>query len=320
MAMNENDLLIRVPENEFDKLLQREQVLSDVEQNLKPWINLMRDLVNYGTNLIPRCFGSSPRSLADAVVLGILLRQFVAMLDGAEVLLSNGAVHAAKLQMRALFESTVYIHWILLGDAEKKCDYYYVHNLLRKRLWAERAQGTSAVGQQFIAIMNTIGVQQSQEAAAAAAQQLPEIDRVLGLPKFALINADFDSRKGRKNDVNWYVPLGPRTLRAVSESIGKQAEYVLIYSGGSEVMHGSNYDHHVEFTTGRITFSPIRYLKDFGWVYHYSATLTLGMYRRILEAYRAGEIPSFNRKYMEKWRKDFMNVPNVTINSIETTI
>jgi Family of unknown function (DUF5677) len=318
--VSDEHLLISVPETEFKGLLDRDRVISDVNEQLKVWTHLMRDIVNYGTNLIPRCFGSSSRSLADAVVLGILLRQAVAMLDGAEVLLSNGAVHAAKLQMRALLEVSLYIHWILLSDTEKKADYYYVHNLRRKRLWAERLQGTSAAGQDFIAMMNAVGVPMSQEAADFAKQQTTEIDRVLAQPKFAQISVDFDNYRRGKGDLSWYVPLGPRNLRVIAKDVSKLAEYVMVYSGASEVMHGSNYEQHVSFSAGRISFTPIRYLKDFGTVYHFSVTFAFQIYRRILEMYRPGEIAAFNRKYLENWRRHYMNIPKVMINSVPTTI
>ena len=89
----------------------------------------------------------------------ILLRQAVAMLDGVGILLANGATHAANLQMRALFEASVYMDWILLNDSERKADYYYVHNLRRKRIWALRTQPGSPESQEFITMMNKAGVQ-----------------------------------------------------------------------------------------------------------------------------------------------------------------
>jgi len=42
------------------------------------------------------------------------------MLDGVEVLLSNGASYTAQLQLRALLEASIYIEWILKGDGDKK--------------------------------------------------------------------------------------------------------------------------------------------------------------------------------------------------------
>ncbi len=113
-------MLIKVGENEFKPLLDRDKVTPDIKEHLSPWIDLILDLTNYSSLLIPRCFSSSARDLKDAVVLAILLRQVVAMLDGIEVLLSNGAVHAAQLQLRALLEASVYIAlWEIVRLFEK---------------------------------------------------------------------------------------------------------------------------------------------------------------------------------------------------------
>ncbi len=58
--------------------------------------------------------------MKDIIVLGTLTRQVVAMLDGLELLLANGAVYVAGLQSRALFEASVYIDWILKDDTERR--------------------------------------------------------------------------------------------------------------------------------------------------------------------------------------------------------
>jgi len=113
-------MLIKVRESEFKPLLDRDKAVGDVKKHLNQWIDLIRDVTDYGANLIPMCFSSSDRTLKDAVVLAILLRQVVAMLDAIQVLLSNGAVHAAHLQLRALFEASIYIDWILESDSRKR--------------------------------------------------------------------------------------------------------------------------------------------------------------------------------------------------------
>jgi len=211
-------MLIRKRENEFKPLLDSEQIVADVKEHLKPWVDLLRDITNYGTNLIPRCFSSSDRGLKDVVVIAILLRQTVAMLDGVEILLSKGASHAAHLQMRALFEASVYIGWILDGDSERKAQYYYVHNLRRKRVWASRIQVTSVEAREFNAILKESGAQLNDQDREAAARQIREIDRVLSQPKFLEINKQFDkSRKGKKYDPPWYAPLGEQSLGTMAK-------------------------------------------------------------------------------------------------------
>jgi hypothetical protein len=127
-----------IPDDPHKGLLDDESASKIASEQLKPWTNLLRDLANYGSNLIPRAYSSSGKTLGDVVVIGILLRQVVAMIDAIEILLGRSAVHAATLQLSALFEASVYIEWMLAGDRETKAAYYYVHNLLRLRLWAMR--------------------------------------------------------------------------------------------------------------------------------------------------------------------------------------
>ncbi len=322
--MKRTDMLIKVPESEFKPLIDRERSLADVKEHMGPWIDLIRDVVNYGSNLIPRCFSSSKRNWADLVVIAILLRQVVAMLDGAEVLLSAGAVHAAILQMRALFEASVYIEWILKGDPEKRAIYYYAHNLRRKRHWAMITQSGSPESNDFAETMNESIVKMTvpirDELKESAKKQIEDIDRVLSQSKFVEVNKEFEQfSKQKKHDVAWYVPLGKKSFRAIAREVGMGSMYELFYSSASGVMHTSSYDQHVKFGMGEVTFQPIRHLEDFQQVLHFSVSMAQHAYRRVLEVYRNGELPAFSKKYMEKWRRESINFLKIEYEAGGTT-
>jgi hypothetical protein len=143
-----------IPEDPYKGLLDDEGATAFASEQLKTWTNLLRDLANYGSHLIPRAYSSSGKTLGDAVLVGTLLRQLVAMIDAIEILLCRSAVHAATLQLGAMFEASVYIDWMRAGDRENKAAYYYVHNLLRLRLWAMRVQSDTAESSSFKDIMN----------------------------------------------------------------------------------------------------------------------------------------------------------------------
>lgn len=306
------DLLIKVGESAHPGFLDRDTVIADIRAHLKPWSNLIQDVTNYGSNLIPRCFTSSERQLKDAVIIAILLRQVVAMLDGVEILLSNGACHVSQLPARALFEASVYIDWILQGDSERKSLYYYVHNLRRMRLWARRTQAGSPESEAFMEATKKYGFQLTDDVQRSSKRQLEQIDNVLSQPKFAEVSADFDScRKGRKHDPAWYVPLGPRTLWALAEAVDKVSQYLVLYSPASDVMHGSSYERHVAIGKGEITFQPIRSLEGFETVLRFSVGDAFATYRRILEEYRPGELQLFSKKYLEKWQEAFLTFPPI---------
>lgn len=306
------DLLIKVGEPAHPGLLDRDGVISDIKEHLKPWCKLIEDVTNYGSNLIPRCFISSERQLKDAVVLAILLRQVVAMLDGVDILLSNGACHVSQLPARALFEASVYIDWILQGEAERKSLYYYVHNLRRLRVWAKRTQSGSPEAEAFLAATKKYGFKLADEVQASSGKQLEQIEKVLSQPKFAEISADFDRlRKGKKYDLAWYVPLGPKSLSALAKAVDKVAQYLVLYSPASDVMHGSSYERHVLIGKGDITFQPIRSLEGFETVLRFSVGDAFGTYRKILQEYRPGELPVFGRTYLEKWQQTFLHFPPI---------
>jgi len=312
-------MLIKVPESEFKPLLDRDRTLADVKEHLQPWLRLIRDITSYGTNLIPRCMVSSDRKLADAIILATLLRQGVAMLDGIEILLSNGAVYAANLQMRALFEASVYIDWILQGDTERKAAYYYVHNLRRMRIWANRSQAGSPEWQDFLSVVNDFGIRVHDELRDSDKTKILEIDQALSQPKYLAINKEFDEhRKGRRYDPAWYTPLllkERRSLGTLSKAVGRESQYRLLYSGASEVMHASNYGHHVKFGAGKLTPVPIRFLEGFDIVLSFSLSTAIQTYRTVLGRYRSDELSNFARKYVENWQNEFRNMPKVKYRS-----
>ena len=57
------------------QILNREMVESEIGKYFSESLGLIEDLVNYRTNLIPRCFGSSETELHDVVINISLLKQ-----------------------------------------------------------------------------------------------------------------------------------------------------------------------------------------------------------------------------------------------------
>jgi len=125
-------------EKEFRQIIDREKHKQDARQIFHKQIELLVDLVNYGSNLMVRAYDSSKKKLEDVIVIGVLLKQVISMMDATEILASHGSPQPAFLQARSAFEASIYIDWILKSEAEKKAKYYYVSNLRNVRLWTLR--------------------------------------------------------------------------------------------------------------------------------------------------------------------------------------
>jgi hypothetical protein len=235
------------------------------------------------------------------------------MLDAAEVLISSGAVYASNLQVRAIFEAAVYIEWTLGRDGDRKAIHYYVRNLRQQRVWAARLLPGSVEAQEFgywrPAWRSDTEIEKVRE---AAKEQIEAIDKHLSNPKYVAINQEFERiAQKRHHEVSWYTPLGFSSFRKIAADVGKLREYTVIYGGGSEAMHASNYKHHLTIGDGEVVFEPLRHLEGFTAIFSFALSIVFGAYRRMLTEYRPGELTVFNKKYVETWRKTFLNLPQI---------
>jgi hypothetical protein len=304
-----------MPEKPFKPLLHRELHSHDAKEHYHAQIELLKDVVNYGTNMVPACFNSSTRNLGDIVVITVLLKQVVMMLDAFQILITEACTEAALLQCRALFEASIYLEWMLSSDAEKKALYYYVANVRREQMWVKRGIPGNVEQNKFFENLGEFGntlEKTKDKLAVEAPSRLVDIEKFLANEPYYSVNAEFDAAKGsRPYDPAWYVPLGKRSVRSLATAVDRLHEYEIFYSQTSETMHASKHTSHIKMSKGHITFEPIRHLEGLSTNLSFSLSVVFHTYKRVLECYRPGQLPEFNKRYAECWREAFMNIPNV---------
>lgn len=240
-------------------ILNREESRAVVEEHFAKQIDLLRDLANYGSNLIVRAFNSSEKKMVEVVVCGVLLKQIVAMVDAVEVLLASGCNHASFLPARAALESSLYLDWILADNSERRATCYIVSTLRDKRLWAERVVPGTIEEAAFTQIAKTLGldIYASRPTLAHDAQShLAEIHRILAQPELQAIDQEFAAkRKKRKCDPAWYELDGLKSIRQLADAVGRLAEYEFFYSKGSQVTHTGSYNDHIRISMAKLDSS-----------------------------------------------------------------
>lgn len=295
-------------------ILDRETSVVHIKEHFAHTVELVREVVNYGSNLIPRCFVSSDRKILDIVILGALLKQAVTMLDAIEILVSQGAVLAAYLQARSLFEARLYLAWILEKDTERRAKQYFVWQKREEALWAKRSIPGTAEHKRFRTACDRLlspGKPTVSEDEAKA--QLENIKRLLDSSEFSEINSEFDKLKkhGKDFDVSWYCPRGPSTLADMARRMNLSGEYMLFYNTFSKATHCQEFRRHVSIERNVVKLQPIRHLEGIKTLLNVSISYALTIYEMILKRYRPGELSNFGRKYKNEWRERFMNIPTV---------
>lgn len=296
-------------------ILNRSESKAVVDKHFADQTALLRDLADYGSNLVIRAFDSSPKRMAEIVVCGVLLKQVVAMVDAVEVLLSAGCGHAAYLPARAAFEASIYADWMLFSDGERKAACYLVANYRDERRWTSKAIAGTLEEAAFTQIAKSAGVDIHEgrpTLGAEATAHLAEVDRILLQPDLHAIDLEFSKAKGkRKRDLEWYEMNGLQSIRQVAEAVGRLPEYEFFYSRGSQVTHTGSYKDHLRFANAQVRFKPIRHVESLTMLLNFVVGISLGTYRRVLTTYRHGELPAFSRKYLQDWRGPFQSVLDV---------
>jgi hypothetical protein len=304
--------------NAHPLILDRETPARQVAEHFSKTVWLLQDLVNYGSNLIPRCFESSNKTAIDVVILVALAKQAVTHLDGFEIHVSHGAILASHLSARALLEASLYVSWVLQSDTERRARQYYVWNLRQNRAWGRRlvpgttehAAFTSSL-QATPSLPDLASLPAIHTKVTEAQNQIAAIDQQLALPVYKAINDEFDRIKRSTHDLPWHAPWGAKSIRQMADQLNRLAEYDLFYSTLSDVAHSSAFRKHVSIDGVQVNFEPIRQLESIDTVCRPAVGNALRLYRELLGHYRPGELENLSRKYQDEWRTAFLTMPGV---------
>ncbi len=302
-------------EQELTSIINRIDSELNAQTSYSKQIELLIDLVNYGSNLIVRAYTSSKKDIDDIVIIAVLLKHIVQMLDGIQVLISAGNAHAATLQTRSAFEAYLCMIWILKGDSKRKARFYYVSEIRKQRKWALLAMPKTQEREKFMETYKAFDFAQAinwDKLAEIAKNNLSAIDSILSQPSLKPINDLIE--KTKQND--WYKSLGMQSIKQIAKEVDELAIYDLFYTKFSDVMHASSYREQIGIENHRITFEPVRYLADAQIVILLGCHVALHGYQTILEHYRRGELPNFKQKYIIDWREPMLHNPVVNYDNV----
>lgn len=308
-----------MPETPLTAILNREEATKHAQDNFADQIALLRDLANYGSNLVARAYNSSEKDLPSIVACGVLLKQVVAMIDAVYLLVTAGTVHAAFLPARAAFEASIYLDWLLFSDTQRKATAYVVSNYRDERLWIARVTKGTVEAAIFDALSKSVGLDihaRRPTLAADAAKRLSEINRILAQNDLAGMDKEFNQAKGqkRKYDPEWYQLCGAKSIREVAKQVGRLIEYEYFYSKGSQVTHTASYKDHIRITGRQVQFKPIRNLEEIDTLLNFIINISLRSFENTLKYYRPRELQAFRTKYINDWRKPFLSTKSIKYN------
>ena len=298
------------------QLLDREKIDTFVAENLAPTIDLLRELVDYGVQLINSC-AVRGGSLADLVIMAHFFKHAITMLDAVEIQVSRGSVFSAGVSARSMLEAYIYLAWILDEDTESRGRQFYVWHLRQERAMTRRVIPGTPEHDDFKKYAAAFPDMKDPVKRVALGAEAPEqdaaISAILTNSNNKSINDAFDKLKRRPFDVPWYRPGGPCSIANMARKLKLDAEYYFFYSEFSDICHAGAFSKHVKVVGKVVIFEPIRSPEGFRTLVNVVATLALRIFRLVITKYFPEDVESFNRNYITQWRTRFLSVPEVVV-------
>jgi hypothetical protein len=295
-------------ETQNPNMLNRDEARVFIKQYFQDQLDVMEELVNYGTHLMPRCFTSSDKGITDAIIIFVLVKHIVEMLDATHILLIDASVLASYLQARSMLESGFYLEYILedKDKTETRAKHYYVWNQKKHLFFSESSLERQKGSKGYLDELEETTEDQEakfEQARKHAQDAIDQITKILKLEEFKAINQEFNERLKKRPFPKWFSLEGINSIRQLADHLGHLSIYDILYSQMSDVTHGTSMISHMVKVDGKLIFEPLRNPKSIDTLINVTTSSAIGAYLQIIEKYRSAERKLFVDKYLKKWKK-----------------
>ena len=286
------------------RILDRDFSNVQVKEDIKKSSELLREIVNYSTNLYARCIESSERSEEDSVIFN-LFHHMIEITDGIEVLLSQSCIKSSIPLLRSLFESLLYIEYILKNEElfEKRARSWLYFCCLDRIEFNSNLDLSTNTGIKFEkALQNDKLLKNIQpEVQNKAKERIKKTNKYLSSPIMHEIEIEYKRLKKKAGRVKWYQlfsdndpedkkDLGLKNLYELSKYLNREADYLFHYSDWSSTLHCYSLDSY-QAKNGKIFIKRMRnpVTIKFKEATNYAAQFLLDAIKVIMGKYRPDE-------------------------------
>jgi hypothetical protein len=282
-----------MPTEEYKPLLDRRRAIESAEPLAKAACPLLREVVNHASWVFRRCDAASDAHGAENEDLAAftLYRHLIELTDGIEVLFASSCVDAAVPAIRAAFEASLSLDFMLRDDYTRRalawtCSYLHGRISVHERL-DSRTKAGEQFDETFKKEMGGAGLRVYD-----ADPSISALQNVLARDQFREINAEYlKLRKQLNRAPDWFRLVGVKNRRALARIVGRESEYLSFYAEWSGFSHATDAASYI--TAGQrereVAFLGVRSPGDMPHRAFFVVYWLLSATRQMIEHFRAGE-------------------------------
>lgn len=206
-----------------------------VEKNLEGFSQLLEEIRNFGSFVIENVFNNNEIDDYVRLVTSCLLRQIIELLDATAILIKKSSSEPCNLLIRGLFESYLFIKFLLEKNSKERAKVYYVCYFMKKREWEEKRDPASIAGEKLQEKLINDGYSDEHFSNQNSKTEIEKIDQILKNPLFDKIISKY---KLFKKKPHWYTLFtGYQNLYELAEKLKCSTHYDILYKYFSEYAH-----------------------------------------------------------------------------------
>lgn len=298
----------------LDTILYRELSIAADRELREVAAPLLRELVNYSTNLLARCATSTRGSIDVDLAPMALYRHVIEVTDGIEVLISQSCATPAIPLVRSSFEAVLSLEYILEEPTKyEQRSLSWLVGYIHKRIDSyERLDPATQKGKEF---------KKDFEADKFVSKvQLPSVDAarkaktnllaMLSKPHISYVEVEYNQYKG---NVYWCRLFGgPSNIQQLAQQLKRGSQYDILYRQWSRLAHAQDLIPYMDRTTaGESAIKRLRQPGEIKEIASFSATFILDAINLMVKSYRRGE--DIKDWYINSVRDRYLAITNNSI-------
>ena len=298
-----------MPTKPLESILYREPSIAEARKYIDVASPLLKELVNYSTNLFARCGDSAKGEENEDGSVFSLFKHIIEMTDGIDVHVSQSCAVPAIPLVRSSFEALLAMQYILESDNEYvKRPLSWMANYINDRISQYKLlDPDTQEGRQFRenAKKDSAGSRIDWADIDSTKDEIQSLEKVLARAQFKDVEAERKSQ--RRKRPQWYSLFGgPQNLRILAQHLERGAQYVFLYRQWSSVSHAVDFPRFAAIPEkGERYIERLRNPKRLEEVMRFAPTFILEAIRLMTQKCRPGEMGNFSRWYMNEVQEKY---------------
>jgi hypothetical protein len=280
-----------------------------IPDNIQPIIEFftetLNELVNFGSHIMKWDL-EPPVKDEDAVAPIMMFRHYLDVIDSISLLIKQGSGDTAKILLRAGFETSLGMEYLLEKDSINKAMAFLVSDILIQIKTLKKLNPITKEGAELEQLLQSENNIKGLDLSAKydLNQALANKESLLNKPSYQVAYQEYLKLKAKKiSNPAWYHYFGgPSNIYGLAKHLNQVALYELLYRQWSGTVHGS------QVYLGKLTSGPqkgmveivqLRYFKDVQEVATYAQLFSLKLFRQYVSKRLPEKEKELNKWYVE---------------------